>query len=240
MTAIIVGSTALAECRFSPRQARDTDVWHDGTWTDIKTVDNHYIPTEILNLVPVVYGVHHLLGPSKYATPEAVYTIKLSHLAWDIKWQKHISDVMYLKRKGCKIIPELYKALYKHWQVVHKDKSFLSLDKTKEQFFNDYVDYKYDHDYLHEIVALPQKPMYSKVLQDNKEVLISHVKFMQMSFEDQVKLFREEIQVIALERFLIPNDFKRAKYKAYLMALKKTITNLTKNWATLFILDNYT
>jgi len=143
-----------------------------------------------------------------------------------------------LKANGCELIPELYCKLVKYWESVHGDKNHLSLNKTKEKFFDDHVTHVYDHDLLHEIVARPDRPLYELVLRDGQQVLIDKKKFLLLGKDCQIKLFREEIKTIALERFLIPNNFQIDKLKAYLLALKKTITNLTKNWATQFIVDN--
>ncbi len=56
---------------------------------------------------------------------------------------------------------------------------------------------------------------------------------------DQLNLFLEEIRVIMIERFMIPNNWNELKVKAYKQALKKTITNLTKGWASLFLVENF-
>jgi len=53
-------------------------------------------------------------------------------------------------------------------------------------------------------------------------------------------MFREEIAVIAIERWLT-NDVWKGKVpvtKAHNMSVKKTILHLTKNWATDFLVTN--
>ena len=155
-------------------------------------------------------------------------------------WEKHKQDILWLKSKGFDIIPDLYEALIEFWKTDLGDKSFLSLNKDKKQFFTDNVVYKYDHDYLHELVAHPNRPVYEGCLKDNAEVLIDKAKFDMLPFDKQVRMFREEITVIACERWLL-NDYwcgKISWYEAYIASLKKTITNLTKNWACDFIVLN--
>lgn len=235
---LIVGSSALQRHGLINRNPADLDIFTDETYyppDHIKGghIELHHVPYNILSIIP--YNVQDNIH---YATPDAIYTLKCSHLGWDIKWEKHARDVIWLKDNGCKLIEPLYWELYKFWQSVHGGKSHLSLDKTKEEFFNDYVNYQYDHDNLHAIVAGNNLPMYTKVLKDNKEVLVSHEKFMQLSTDEKLNLFREEIKVIALERWLIPTNFRTSPYRAYLNSVRKTITNLTKNWATLFVVDN--
>lgn len=230
---VIIGSHALNYAEFPFRKAKDFDIWitNDENKPDVNNVDVHIAPIEIIKLIPVI-------PHTNIATPNAIYTIKCSHLGWDIFWEKHKSDIIWLKANGCELIPELYVKLVKYWETVHGDKNHLSLNKTKEKFFDDHVNHIYDHDLLHEIVAKPNRPIYESVLKDGQQVLINKNKFFGLFKFDQINLFREEIKTIALERFLIPSNFKIDKLKAYLLALKKTITNLTKNWATQFIVDN--
>ena len=228
---IIVGSTALEYFNLERRKPLDVDVWYyKGETPDFKT-DNYCIDAEILDLIP---------HKDSYATPDAIYTIKCSHFAWDIKWDKTKQDILWLKVKGCKVIPELYYKLKEHWAIEHGGKQFLSLDKEKNEFFRDFVSYKYDHDLLHELATFPKRPMYEKCLVDDKNVLTDKAKFFSMSFEDQVQMFHEEITVIACERWLL-NDYWNGKVsmlQAHLFSLKKTITSLTKNWACDFIVHN--
>lgn len=242
---IIVGSVAAAQWGLSRRDPIDFDIWvpegqsslyesmkdmHEEL--NLKYVEVQEVPMHIYDMVEVdLAGI-----PSK----DALYTIKCSHFGWDIKWDKTKADILFMKSKGCKLIPELYEALKQHWQNEHGDKSFLSLDKSKDEFFNDFVEYNYDHDYLHELVAYPEAPMYTHCLKDGHEVLIDEAKFRAMPFEDQVRMFREEITVIACERWLLTSKCrgKVSWMKAYRMALRKTVTALTKNWATEFLVLN--
>lgn len=227
---IIVGTAALQAFGMSPRKPFDIDLWYDDHGAYQFAEDKHKVPTEILEIIPTI---------ETYATPDAIYTIKCSHAAWDIKWEKTISDIMYLQKRGCKLIEPLYWKLYEHWKTIHGDKSFLSLKKTSEEFFDDFVDYTFNHDFLHKVVAFPNEPVYTSVTKDGEEVLIDKEKFEALDFNSKIQMFREEVCVIALERWLIPSGFKVGILKAYKKALKKTITNLTKNWATLFIIENY-
>ena len=228
---IIVGSKALEYFKLERKQPLDIDVWYSqGESTDPRH-DSLCIDNEILKLIPTKDG---------FATPDAIYTIKCSHFAWDIKWEKTKQDILWLKAKGCKLIPEIYYKLKQHWEVENGGKSFLSLDKEKNEFFKDFVSYKYDHDLLHELAAKPNKPTYEKCLVDGKNVLTDKNKFFNMKFKDQIQMFHEEITVIACERWLL-NDYWKGEIdllQAHMFSLKKTITSLTKNWACDFIIHN--
>lgn len=233
---IIVGSKALEYFGYDlPRNKNrtdviDTDIWVDDDKLIVKKprYDYHVIPRDILDMIECVDG---------YATPESILAIKMSHLSWDIFWEKTKEDILFLHDKGIENFNrELYQELKNYWIGVHGNKDFLSLNKNKDSFFDDFVNYKYDHDYLHELVAYPQPPMYTHCLKDGEEVLIDKDKFFEMDHIDQVQMFHEEITVIAIERWIVSN--KMSWFKAYQYALKKTIISLTKNWANDFIIEN--
>ena len=231
VTSVVVGSSAI-KCWLGDkfREPNDVDIWQDYPVTGTK-FDRVEMPREILSLFP---------SGGAIASLDELYTIKCSHLGWDILWEKHKKDVLLLKHHGAKLIPKLYLALVEHWKKEHGNKDFLSLYKTKPEFFTDGVEYVCDHDYLHELVAHPNLPVYTKCLKDKEDVAIDYDKFMQLPFSERVRMFREEISVIACERWLIPDKY-RGKVKwheAYRYALRKTITSLTKNWATEFLVLN--
>mgnify|MGYP003660816952 CR=1 FL=1 len=234
MSYTVIGSTAIQvsspDIKF--RKPSDLDIWtcHQDTFDYFREQgdDVKLLPDSIISLLDTECG---------FATANCVYTIKCSHLGWNNPmWGKHKSDIINLKAQGCTLLPELYKALLSHWKEELGDKSFLSLAQDKKSFFTDNVVYKYDHDYLHELVAHPEKPVYTLCLKDNEDVLIDKGKFDNLPFNQQVKMFREEITVIAVERYLLFGE--DSWVKAYNKALHKTITTLTKGWATDFLVLN--
>ncbi len=224
---IIIGSTALQyhELWNNPK---DTDILHTEC---VEGYDAIILPQEIIEEFPAIDG---------YATLDALYTLCCSHLGWDIKWEKHKQRALYMKACGARIIPNLYYKLVEHWRKENGNKEYLSLYKKKTDFFNDYVEYVYDHDYLHSLVALPYNPVYTLCLKENEDVAIDKDKFFSLTYKQQLQMFREEISVIAIERWMLPDKVK-GKYsftKAYNLALHKTCVSLTKNWATDFIIFN--
>lgn len=234
---LTIGSTALKYWWDDWREPSDIDVWIDNE-EEIKNLekgtDYKIIPSKILKLCNK--------DCKNYATPSTIYTIKCSHLGWDNPmWDKHKRDIIIMKQKGCIINEPLYKALKEFWKTELGNKPFLSLDKSKKEFFTDHVHYVYDHDELHKIISYPNEPMYTYTLKDGADVLTCEVKFSKLCFEDQVRMFREEISVIACERWLLNPYWQKQNiswYEAYILALKKTITTLTKNWANDFIVMN--
>lgn len=193
------------------------------------------IPTELLQKIPYFVDAYMAV-----ATPDAIYTIKCSHLGWDINWNKHKDSVLFLKRHGAMLIPELYDSFVEYWKSVNGNKPQLDMYKTKSEFFNNAVPLVIEHDDLHKISVYPDEPIYLKVLEDNQEVALSESKFNQLTFEDQVRLFKEEIAVIAVERWLINPKLKKEYHwmEAWNLALHKTVVDLTKDWYTDFMVKN--
>lgn len=215
------------------RVAKDVDIWlREGTELPEKqpNIEYSYIPNEIMDM----------FGGVSYATIDHILTIKLSHLEYDIKWWKHVKDVEFLIQRGARVNNKILNVLREHWKTVHgSSKNKLSLYKTKEEFFDDFVVKKYDHDWLHRQVAFNKQPVYETVLKDGQEVMIDKEKFDRLSFWSKVRMFKEEVAVIALERYLLNDDCAISSVPvAWVMALRKTVTALTKGWASRFMVDN--
>lgn len=231
MTCLIIGSWALNHILDKVvREPKDIDVFEDGPddLSDCFWHDRFY----------------DWLAPDEHrtATLDELYTIKVSHSYWEINgasnWQKHINDAELLKRAGAKLDPVLHKLLYSVWEEKHGTKR-VDLNMEKDSFFQDNVVRKYDHDSIHESVAYGDRPMYEKVLKDGSSVAVDMTKLKMLDFEEQVKLFKEEIFATALERIMIPSDYTASPSRAYYWALRRTVTSLTKGWSATFIVDNF-
>lgn len=239
MIKYIIGSTALKFFDvplWREYKDKDLDFWvNEGSgYQQIVGDDVLEVPKHILDMLEYVVDE----SGNRYVVPDHIMTIKLSHLHHaNHAWVKHKRDYLSLKCLGFSVDIDLLFQLRKFWDVKFGNKSFLSLSKNKEDFFTDGVDYKYDHDYLHELVAFPNKPAYTMCLKDGEDVLIDKQKFKMLDEHLQLRMFKEEITVIAIERWLVHNG-NMSWIKAYLLSLEKTITRLTKGWACEFILDN--
>ncbi len=172
-----------------------------------------------------------------YLDVDHLLLLKTSHLGWDIKWEKHVSDVEFLKRKGYSVKNEKqYNILVKAFTRKH-GKQWASLKgKDSTTFFEDAVKRKYVHDTIHDAVAYYDKPLYESLVYEG--VSCSRKGFDNLSYDDKLKLVKEEVYVTALERWLIPNDFKCSKIEAYQKALKKLATTMSSGWFKYFILTN--
>lgn len=178
---------------------------------------------------------------SMYATRNELYTIKLSHTAYDLRnnsWVKHMEDLAWMQAKGCTVDEDLYTLLSSIWKDRYGDRKFMLKD-DKSEFFADAVTRKYDHDSLHRSVALIQRPMYEFFLKPGATVDMDMSKVWAADKKFQLDLFWEEIAVTALERKVIPSDYTCSPTAAWAWALRRTVTGLTKGRSSRFIRENY-
>jgi len=207
-------------------------------YREVKDLD--YISRDRSNLVGVehhwVDAFDYILENNqdkKYVDPNFLYTIKCSHIAWPINFNKHIKDIVFLKNKGCVLDKKLYNELVKAWGTIHKEKT-IKLRK-KSLFFKDNVKREFDHDFLHLVFAFEEeKPIYKKIITDPEDTFCHKDLWEKLTEEEKLKCALEETFVVAYERFkhLPPNI---AKYKA----MEKLITTMTKGWFNLFIVENF-
>ncbi|QOI67571.1 hypothetical protein SEA_BEUFFERT_203 [Streptomyces phage Beuffert] len=225
---ILVGSRALKWWFADSREPNDVDYFSD---TPIEGAETFWHPD--------LAGYEWL--DNQAATPIELYTIKISHSFWDLHgtWNKHMYDIAFLQNKGYGyIVPELYDILYPIWEERYGKKK-VNLNASPEDFFNKNVVRIFDHDSIHRSIAYHDRPLYESILRDGHEVMVDKAKFDALSYEDKLRLVREEVYATALERQIIPSGYTSSPRGAYAWALKKTITSFSKGWFPLFIVDNY-
>lgn len=112
------------------------------------------------------------------------------------------------------------------------------LNVDKKTFFKEEDGfYVYDHDSLHEAVALYGKPAYLSYQKEGTEVLTSKELFFAQPFYIRLAGAYEETCVLALERAIIPNQVH--PLRAFRIALMKVCTSITGGWFRAFCYDNY-
>lgn len=170
---------------------------------------------------------------SEVACPEQLLTLKLSHIFWDVNWDKHMWDIQFLLRKEIDYDFEWMLKLKGWWRLHYKVLYRSNLKLSKEKFFNNAVNTGYEHDYIHTLIN--PIPMYTKVLDSNgKGVELDERKFQNLSYSDKFKFIQEEVMVMAWERF------SKLYYKeAYHKMLKKFIRNHVPIFAFDFTIRNY-
>lgn len=173
------------------------------------------------------------------AEPFLLYTLKLSHAYWDgIHWAKTMADIAFFQSRNVPFDEDIFDMLFKQWEEIKGPKRS-SLNKSNEDFFKDNVRRKYVHDDLHYAIAYYEEPLYQRIKKNASKALTSKFLFDALSHQDKIKLAREEIYVTALERFLIPNDFRTNTQAAYLGALKMLITSMTRGFFARFLVENW-
>lgn len=231
MTYIVIGSTAAKHWLSDWRYPKDLDLFTDYLNTTLPEGDHFWHESFQALWKP---------GEARMATLDELYTIKVSHLYWDLRnktWEKHAQDARALKRAGAVLKQGMHRVLYKAWEERYGAKR-VDLNMDKAAFFSDAVPRKYDHDSVHYSVAYGDYPLYEDFLKDGEEINIDMPKVWAAPFEQQVRLFREEIFATALERKIIPSNYTASPRAAYAWALKRTITSLTKGKSARFIADN--
>lgn len=235
MKTVLVGSQAAKEYFPDYRAAHDWDYLVDGNIPHQRTEDK-VIEYYDINRNEGLKDIYE--SCDKVATPEQLYTLKVSHSFWNIKWSKTIDDICFFQAHGVQFDAGLFEKLYKGWETIHAKKR-ANLMKKNEEFFKDSVGRKYVHDDIHKVMAYYDEPMYFRLKDDKESAYIPKKNFLKLSHEDQCKLCREEIYVTALERFAIPQNFKCSQIGCYRRACAKLITTMSKGWFPLFIVLNW-
>lgn len=165
--------------------------------------------------------------------------IKRSHLWRDHFFEKHITQYhKHLKHhrdpQDDQFIKDRAKATKEMIRYAQP-----SLLKPNEEFFDDAVDKKFDHDWLHELVAFGDHPIYLDMKRDLSLAWCEKDLWDSFSQDKKLHCVAEETMVIAMERFLIPNDWKYSLFGAYYKALTKVCTTLSSGWFRDFSLDHH-
>lgn len=228
---VLIGSSAIKYWYSDfPREPKDIDVIGD----EYNGPHNHKFAkkTEWLeNPVLSDYLTNTVKG-TNYLNPNLLFTLKISHLFWDINWDKHMFDVMFLRDKGCIFNRDLFNKLYQYWIKIHGKTKKSNLNLKVDEFFDNAINCDIEHDEIHKLIN--PNPTYLKILKNDGTVATDDDKFNQLSYEDKMNLIIEECMVMAYER-LASRDFR----SAYKWMLKKLIINHLTLEEGLFAIMNY-
>ncbi|QNO00224.1 hypothetical protein QGX21_gp084 [Pseudomonas phage phiPsa315] len=215
------------------------------------------------------YGLHnHVWKPEIGPVPAIdldLLMIKLSHRYKrnSPHFLKTMSDIKFLRKKlGDRANLFLDMPLNKQIMAMREKESYdyahPRLNVSSKDFFNgDGVQYVYDHDSIHEAVALYEvpvsagggvvdwktRPAYTFYMKDGSEVMTSKEKF--MSVPERIRLYGvyEESCVLALERSQIPHGMGKeggpTARQSFEMALSKVCTSITSGWFREYAWENY-
>lgn len=245
MTKVLIGSRALNFWNPDLKIKENTDwdiisyepiegaEWHDANFLNNAEMCFFYATHQTVN-----FNGHEL----KVMSARGLAIIKRSHLWRNLSFQKHITHYhKYLRNLFGYYTAGDKEHLQKRTLLTHKEfpQGNPNLMQSKEDFFNDAVTKKYEHDYLHELVAFYEKPLYTKLLRESNLAWCEESKWNMLTHEDKVKCVAEETFVIAIERFMIPNGWNFPSFLAYSKALDKVCTTLCSGWFRDFAIDYY-
>lgn len=244
MKNLLIGSRALAF--WSPelklKDSTDYDVISDepieGTeWHDPKCLDNYIMERYASDIFTYING-HKVY----VVNMKGLAIIKRSHLWRNLNFQKHITQFhkyglyeQYCNFSSSEITDYLIR------EVLTEEKFPLPnppLNKTKDEFFDDGIYRRYDHDYLHKLVACYKKPLYRKLQTSEDEVKCHGDKWEFLTHVMKLECVAEEVYVTALERFICV-DNPIAHKLAYIKSLDKVCTTMCSGWFRDFAIDNY-
>ena len=168
----------------------------------------------------------------EYLRPEYLLTLKISHLFWDINWEKHMFHAQFMLNKGVVYNKELFYRLYGFWNEYHTKNKRSDLKMSKDDFFDNAINVDIDHDHIHTLIN--PNPVYKKTLKDGAEVETEESKFHTLTFQEKLDIVREEVMVMGWERYR-----KLGYREAYHRMLKKFIMGHAPIYMALFIIENF-
>jgi len=241
----LVGSRALAHwlgpSRLTLHEDKDWDFIGDFNPDDGRKVENH--SPDLLNnrVMCEIYGLE--LGfPYLIMNLNGLKVMKRSHLHRPLCWDKHIthyhkymSDVEFTKGDIITLL-ERKSLTYEEYGNKHP-----KLSQSNDDFFDDFVEKEFEHDYIHELYAYEDRPMFERLKQSGQEHNAWCVRDLweALTPEQKQQCVSEETYVIATERFMIPNKWEFIPKQAYYMALRKVCTTLTSGWFRDYAIDYF-
>lgn len=231
---LITGSVALKHwCSDFTRVPTDVDFLSP---VDVSSVKPSQLGIES-HWYPVAQQIVDRNQDSTFVDLNMLYTIKVSHAAWDVKWDKTMFDIAFMKKHSARIEHEdIFNSLVKHWSDVHGQKR-VNLKMSNDQFFTDAVGRNIDHDALHRLVANGNAPMHTLIRSDMESPWCDFQLWNKLSYQDKIKTASEEICVIAIERYLTGTQ-NSAILIACSKAYKNLVLTMTSGWFNRFLIEN--
>jgi hypothetical protein len=182
-------------------------------------------------------------GNSWLPSVDALYALKMSHryLRNSPNFIKTMRDIKVFRAAGATIQPQ-YLEWYKRRQKETYNYKHPSLMQSKDGFFSgDQVQYMYDHDSIHKVIAEfhgKEVPAYTLFQKDGEEVAVDRAKWNELPHEEKLRSVLEETYVLALERSQIPYP-KTQRSLSFHIALEKVCTSITSGWWREFAWEHY-
>lgn len=182
-----------------------------------------------------------IFGLGHFATLEVCLMLKMSHryLKNSSHFWKTMLDINLLRVLLPNGISDWLNPILKKRESETYTYNHPKLNQKKDSFFSDdNIVYKFDHDELHQVVKLYDRPAYQYFKPEEQEVYCS--KDMFEDAEEHIKLAAvyEESCVLALERSMIPFDGSLDYENAFMLALSKVCTSITSGWFREYAWEN--
>lgn len=224
---------------------------YDGPYRGMVEVEIAWPETAAEKLLSLVPNRYVMFADLQVNLPslDQLYTIKMSHryLKNSPHFRKTRDDIMTLRKLGCNIFDE-------QWLKHREDETYVykhpKLNVMKKDFFKgDGVEYVYDHDDIHRVVAhymtnpapgiAGPLPAYELYKEPGQEVKCSKSLFFSLSEDVRLNGVLEEAQVLALERSQIPFRGKVSPRRSFDIALMKVCTSITSGWFREYAWENF-
>ena len=235
---LIYGSTAIKHFFPDyPNEPKDLDIIVD-------TDNNYHIAIDECRRIEQYYlpefqYIFENNKDKKFVDPDFLYTIKMSHLSWDINWDKHMKSAIFLREQGAKLDKKLYDSLMIAWSRIHGAKK-VKMNVKNEDFFKESIPRKYNHEFLHEQFAFYDRPLNERIRKDLDSPLCSEELWNLLSDEDKFKCALEELLVLTAERFIfVPKENQLQLKFARTKMLKTMITSTTSGWFNLYLKEHF-
>lgn len=204
------------------------------------------------------YGITGIYDEPPVAINDDLYLIKMCHRYKrnSPHFLKTMSDIKFLREKlgtsaatgrseadfWMNLIPN--QAIIKVREAETYTYKHPKLDVTSKDFFNgDGVQYVYDHDEIHKIVAVESTPAYTKYMQEGEQVMTSKEKFFAVDQRTRLLGGLEESMVLALERSQVPHGLGKeggpTDRWSFEMALMKVCSSITSGYFREFCWEHH-
>ena len=174
---------------------------------------------------------------------DTLFTIKASHRYKSVKpdfFWKTVYDYQLLKKMGAKITDELKPFYDLREKETYGNIQFPKLNVDKKEFFvnQNQLTYVYNHDDIHQAVAIGDKPAYLSYNKEGSEVLSSKKKFFEVSERVRINGCIEEACVLAIERSLVPHPGAKTPNQAWHYALMKMCYGIVSGFFRDYLYEN--
>jgi hypothetical protein len=206
----------------------------------LKHPSGDVLEAEIAANGSVAKSLLRILAHNQVSNIDLAYTLKMSHrfLRNSPHFEKTWKDIRDLRKLGAKIPDCLNLWFFKREKETYYY-NHPSLNKTKEDFFDTAgVTYIYDHDSIHEVLAIDAQPAYKSFLVG--EVKTSKELFDSLDLNTKLNAVLEEAMVLAVERSLIHIDNpEEVAHNVWKYSLQKVCTSITSGWFREFAWEHY-